>query len=249
MRKLVVFIVNHLSSKPERVPPRAQRQGGATSGTRIPSAVTENVRRVAVATLLTAVVTMAFGSTAYAQQGGGQGPPKPVTVENPASDPVPVSGEVTVGNLPAVQDVEVTNFPAAPGAKQRVQIYDVTLIEPGDNGFDVFGFGKPIYTVPTGKRLIVETVSVAATDDEGVNYKVSLNGYPVGTLYFLLTTKGAFADPIIQKGRAALTTPATLIVNPVGNAVLTYQAIRDVTTATYTAGVAITVVGYLEDVP
>ena len=107
----------------------------------------KTVSYTTVTAVLTGVAVIAFGSMVYAQPGGGQGPPtKPVTVENPDTDPVPVSGAVTIGNLPAVLDVQVTNFPTPPGAKQRAQIAHVTLIGPGDNGFSAFDPGGPRYS-------------------------------------------------------------------------------------------------------
>ena len=135
------------------------------------------------------------------------------------------------------------------GAKEYVHIHDVTLIGPGDTGFSVFGYGKSIYTVPTGKRLIVETISPSASDVEGVNYDVTLRpSDSAGGLNFALETKGVYAAGTIpEKGRDALTVAATLVI---GEGVdLVYQMIRDVTESTESAGTSITVVGYLENCP
>jgi len=146
MRKPATLVAEDPSS--ERMPTlrRTPRMRLRTPVIRI-LAAWKTVSYTTVTAVLTGVAVIAFGSMVYAQPGGGQGPPtKPVTVENPDTDPVPVSGAVTIGNLPAVLDVQVTNFPTPPGAKQRAQIAHVTLIGPGDNGFSAFDPGGPRYS-------------------------------------------------------------------------------------------------------
>lgn len=132
---------------------------------------------------------------------------------------------------------------------EHIQIHDVSHIAEGDIGISVFGTaGKPIFTVPIGKTLVVETVSPEVSDIKGVNFSVSLRGSNGADLNFLLTTKGVFqAGSIPEKGRDAVTVSAKLIVN--SGEELKYQFIRDVTTSKEVAGVSITVVGFLEDVP
>ena len=170
------------------------------------------------------------------------GPPGPVDSPPPAgwdvnilNQPIEVTGDVT-GTVTG--DVEITNDETNPVAveviakpvKERVQIHDVQLIQHGDDGFGAFGFGKPIFTVPEGKRLIVETVSVGVRNEGVVNYTVNIHtsGVPA-FLRFLLTTKGTFpAGAAPSVGYNATTVAATLIV-PSGQNLL-YQGIRDEST-------------------
>jgi hypothetical protein len=172
----------------------------------------------------------------------------------------PPTADVNVVNEPSVQiantpDVVIRNAPANAvpvqevGAKDYVHIHDVTLIPVGDDGFGIFGFGKTIYTVPAGKRLIVETVSPFVSDIKGVNFDVNLRpNDSAGGLNFALQTKGVYrAGSIPEKGRDSTTVSAKLVVNPEVD--LVYQMIRDVATSPEVAGTSITVVGYLEDAP
>jgi hypothetical protein len=122
-------------------------------------------------------------------------------VVNPASNPVHVTGVVTVSNLPAVQDVHVNNLPAVQEVAGEVTVGNLPAVQDvaGLVGIDpksnVVGIdpkantvkieaGEPLpvvlagaaaaptpvqsdlipgsltYVVPTGKRLVIEFVSV-----------------------------------------------------------------------------------------
>ena len=80
------------------------------------------------------------------------GPPKPVLVINSPSEPVPVTGMVTVGNLGAnplpVRDVDNGRQPFHETGNNFLS---------GDSGHAI-----TFFTVPAGKRLIIETVSARA---------------------------------------------------------------------------------------
>lgn len=185
---------------------------------------------------------------------------KDVNVVNTPGVKVVNTPGVIVSNTPRVRiantpGVVVSNAPANPvpvaevSRRDYVHIHDVTLISVGDDGFSVFGFGKTIYTVPAGKRLIVETVSPFVSDIQGVNYDVTLRpNDSAGGLNFALVTKGVYAaGSIPEKGRDSTTVSAKLVVGPETD--LVYQMIRDVTSSPEVAGTSITVVGYLEDAP
>lgn len=162
-------------------------------------------------------------------------PATPVVVQNEESSPVPVTGGVRIAGPVFIKELP----------KEKIQIHDVTLIAAGDTGFGVFGYGKSIYTVPEGKRLLLETVVFSASDDygPGVNYSAKVAESNVGGLRTVMTTKGRFSPN--NDGRAAQTISAGLVVN--AGEELTYQFIRDVSSAG--AGTSITVVGTLEDMP
>jgi hypothetical protein len=80
------------------------------------------------------------------------GPPKPVLVINSPSEPVPVTGMVNVGNLGnsplPVRDVDN-------GRQPFQETTTISLV--GDSGHST-----TIFTVPAGKRFIIETVSAHA---------------------------------------------------------------------------------------
>ena len=111
---------------------------------------------IAVAGLLLVLGAVALITPQTIQsQTDSVGPTRPVLVVNGASDPVPVTGTVSVSNLGGsplpVQDVD------SPG-RQPVKA------EASCSGC---GCSATVYTVPAGNRLIVESASITANIPAG----------------------------------------------------------------------------------
>lgn len=104
-----------------------------------------------------------------------------VITDNPGvivTNTVPITGTVEIGNLPAVQPVEVTNLPPEP------------LKEPVNRflGFDVDsdGLGSKRWDIPEDKQLTVETVSMQVQVTPGVEVRMSFSCLgPTSAIHFL----------------------------------------------------------------
>ena len=129
---------------------------------------------------LKSVVILAFLVGVIAPQGAraqGQRPSAPVTVVNTPTNPVPVSGTVTVG------DVQVGNPATNPVlVKDLLEIFK----EPFTGIVELrFSNGSPVcgeVAVPTGKRLVIEHVS-GRFDASGAGNMQKVVYYTVGEAY------------------------------------------------------------------
>lgn len=86
-------------------------------------------------------------------------------ITNDAAHPVPVTGSVNVGNLPATTTVEVANTDPIPVTQATVPTEQVAVTKnfqatsAGCTGF--LTADEVLYTVPAGKQLVVDHVSVS----------------------------------------------------------------------------------------
>jgi len=100
--------------------------------------------------LLIGVIALVTPRPTQGQGGDTVGPTKPVKVVNTAAEPVPVTGTINVGNfgdspLP-VRDVD------SPGRQ---------LVRAGES-CSGSGCSATVFTVPAGKRLVIEYASIEA---------------------------------------------------------------------------------------
>lgn len=134
-------------------------------------------------------------------------PPQPVTVENDSTKPVPVQGAVDVGNLPASQKVEGTvdvgNLPVTQQVQGTVNVGNTLPLEPLTTGcrmelFEVPGgdFGRCDIDVPSGKRVVIETISAHAdipSSQHIVQVVFQLGPNPYEDLYLNMHPQGPYA--------------------------------------------------------
>lgn len=169
-----------------------------------------------------------------------------VTVVNTASNPVPVTGSVTVGN--AVIPVEVSNadpIPVSVSSGPAVQpIHDTVSSSLEDGEFGVF---KIAYTVPAGKRLVIEFISFQSRipigqrpEPFGLNTKV---GGETG--FYVFPVSFAFEDTNIGLDTYVASSPTRIYCDP-GQSLI-FRLGR--TANDGTASAFFTFSGYLENVP
>jgi hypothetical protein len=128
-------------------------------------------KRLAVATCVSILAAAAWVGTVFGAhaQPAAVGPTKPVLIVNPPSEPVPVEGSLGVTDL---------DNPAF----QPFQHAALAIIQPGFSG------GSATFTVPAGKRLVIEYVSfnIPLTNGQsvlGVSVEVensNANQIPIG---------------------------------------------------------------------
>ena len=98
------------------------------------------------------------GSRPATGQAAGKGlPPGPdVRVVNTDSNPVPITGQVAVASLPAIQ-IDTTNPIPVTNA-------DSPAMQPFNVGFDevLAGFVPRTFTIPAGKRLVIANLQARA---------------------------------------------------------------------------------------
>jgi hypothetical protein len=117
-------------------------------------------------------------------------PPQDVTVINTAANPLPVAvqGTPTVNaQQQGTWNVGVTNT----DAKQSVQRTTLVILPAGTQIDD-----ETMYTVPAGKRLVIEQASVRAQLGSGTHAAmpfIRTFGPSLGVFYVPLTPLGAFA--------------------------------------------------------
>jgi hypothetical protein len=211
--------------------------------------------------LALAVICLALGTSALAESY-----PVPVVVKN--TDPVPtaavgttlVAGTVAVEGTPSVNVVALPEVTLAPGstvridassplslnvnetARQAVMFYDEIVLAAGSFG----AYSPDAFTVPPGKRLVIENIAGYAFLQAGQNAIVTVHTF---------TSNGGFfhALPLVHAGNfsALFSRPEAFTVNqslrlfsdptaPVG---LSFQ--RSETTGTALLQVSFT--GYLVD--
>lgn len=127
-----------------------------------------------------------FGSPATGQ-GAGLPPGPDVRVINRASEPVPVTGQINIGSLPAVQLDTNGPLPVTDSdnpARQPVQFY--LHSNPVS--------GPTTYEVPAGKRLVIEHISGNAYSSRNVLWiEVSTTAGGQGLSHLLPVTKAGLA--------------------------------------------------------
>lgn len=111
--------------------------------------------------------------------------PSEVRVVNSTAQAVPVavqgSLEVSIGNDSGNPvPVTIADVPAPAAEPQPVAIVTEPLFEAGTN---ITQFG-PIYTVPAGKRLLIDYVNAAANSLAGEIYRLEVQTYLDGTQQF-----------------------------------------------------------------
>ena len=144
-----------------------------------------------------------------------------VTVDNTAANPVPtvaqgttqIAGSVTVVNTPTVNIGTLPPLQIASAATQFVQVSGV-----GTSGIGDFNLSSTLYTVPAGKLLVVETVSVQGTLDHGTQATCQLGIYNpgsfLGTFFaFPLTNQGGFNLSGTQSLKVYATAGQTVVVS------------------------------------
>jgi hypothetical protein len=151
----------------------------------------EGKMKKGIFSMLVVVSVFVYG---IAMAGVNNPPSAPVTVENTSSNPVPVTGNLGISgtanvNITNTVPVSITNtpVPVTTGVQEPVHIYG--YCETG-------GLACPspvLYTVPTGKRLVVEYFSCNSYIDGAF---VETGGYtmtcqlqsPVGELFLPTST-------------------------------------------------------------
>ncbi len=180
------------------------------------------------------------------------GPPNPVPpgrqVEIVAPLPLPVdasiSGSVEVNNFPATQNVAGTvNVANLPPAREPVQIS--VFYGCNTNGF---GCGTDVYTVPSGKRLVIEYVSmiigsVTQPDTVAPRIRTELGGnfveHELGVTSEI-TNVGGFANIVIGQNVKLYADPGTVVRG-------SFRREKGISQFGYDLSVKIS--GYLETVP
>jgi len=159
-----------------------------------------------------------------------------VSVNNfPSSQPV--SGTVNVGNFPSVLPVSFSNTSSAP-------LFTRDADNPAHNHFvHFFSCTTPlpetlcddVFTLPSNRELVIETVTVFANLPSGERPTVSLNysiptpgGFALGTVWLPLTFEGTFPRNFIPPDVYAVTQPMRVYVD--GGQILTFSASESGTT-------------------
>ena len=176
--------------------------------------------------LVTAVVafTLLSGSPVLAASN------KDVIVTNTSADPVPVTGSVEVVNDALYEPyIKTASFELANGVR----------------------LGEVAFDVPNGKRLILETVAVQADVPSGQKVRVSLQAQvaPAINPYVIAFMPVQSPGPILGVDYYVANQPFKLRQDwfSGSNAEIKVSVLRD--TSTGTAGLLVTVFGYLVDSP
>ena len=203
--------------------------------------------------LVIGLVALVTPTSTQGQGGDTVGPPKPVKVINTPAEPVPVTGTMTVtgdvtlapGTSVAINNsptVQVGNAPDAPVPSRDVD-------NPARQPFQRSMSFPSSFTVPGGKRLVIEVFSARVSFPEPCR---------LSDLYLITVTEGQSAffyhspttiEPVLRP-RAVVVNQQTRIYADPGTSV-TVNAER----ACYPGGTfddytgTVTVAGYLVDVP
>ena len=103
-----------------------------------------------------------FGSRPATGQGSGLPPGPDVRVINKPSQPVPVTGQVNIGSLPAVQLDTTQPIPVTAVGQPALRPFGKSVLV-----FTSFDQSSESFTVPADKRLYIETVSVSGSIPKG----------------------------------------------------------------------------------
>lgn len=136
-------------------------------------------RAIVVVTVAAGIFVGAASATSYATNGNAN--PMNVFVTNDADNPVPITGAVNVGNLPATQDVtgtvDVGNLPATQDVAGTVNVGNLPATQQVTGRVSIDGpvttsgtttepwklhrdrHTDTSYTVPPGKQLRIRTLS------------------------------------------------------------------------------------------
>jgi hypothetical protein len=203
--------------------------------------------------LVIALVALATPTSTQGQDGDTVGPPKPVKVVNTPAEPVPVTGTTTItgdvtlapGTSVAINNsptVHVGNAPDAPVPGRDVD-------NPARQPFQRSMSFPASFTVPSGKRLVIEVFSARVSFPEPCRlsdlYLVTVTGGQTAFYYHSPTT----IEPVLLP-RAVVVNQQTRIYADPGTSV-TVNAER----ACFLGGTfddyigTATISGYLVDVP
>jgi hypothetical protein len=119
-------------------------------------------------------LALAIAGAAVGTATGATTPFQLVIVKNTASEPVPVTGTISVGNTPSNQNVTVTNFPATQAVSGTV---NVASLPNATVKFYGTAIGDGAFNIPFGKTINVTAIFVV--DGTGDNYKLYLDTYPI----------------------------------------------------------------------
>ena len=187
--------------------------------------------------LLIGAIALVTPRPTQGQAGDPVGPTKPVNVVNTSSEPVPVTGTINVGNFGSsplpVRDVD--------NGRQPFHVTDTILIAIGEDNDS-----KTVFTVPAGKRLIIETITARAV----------LEGVDTPNIIDVLTTVGnklAFHELLVTKQGQTLTGGSAFVgthyvrayADPGTDVVFRFSR-SDITKD---GAAAVTISGYFVDVP
>jgi hypothetical protein len=147
------------------------------------------------------IAAISFASPSFAQAPDPRpGPSTPVTVVN---TPLPVTGTISIGNLPV--PLEVTGTVQVSGTEEPWRFRGACTTA------GVCGAGD--YTVPTGKRLVIEYVSLAASGQPTGDLAVGLINIRTPSVFTLLAAYQIPPSAIVVNGRSASSQVVRLYVN------------------------------------
>ncbi len=145
------------------------------------------LRRLGMVTSI-AVAAFAFSMTNAGQAVAQNMKPVLVQVINDSSDAVPVTGIVRVANAAGtpLETRDVSDFAARNAFSEQIRV-------------DVTGFASADFTIPSGKRLVIECVSVSGFDrQEGGDPSITLLailGEALPTSYHLTPVRTEASGP------------------------------------------------------
>ena len=210
---------------------------------------------------LIGIITVSTPHVSYGVvAGGAAGPEKQVVVVNTAAEPVPVTGTIAGGTVQAQQNGTWTvgidgtptflvgNAADAPlptrdvdnAARQPFQRFLVDQINPGESNAG----SRISFTVPEGKRLVIEYVSFIGVVPTGQKLRVKVDAHAggIGSHHLTLTNEGTFQGGTEDVKASQLT---HFYADP-GTDVFIGVARNSVNG---TVGINASVSGYLVDVP